>query len=156
MGLRAVPRDSDRPYFAPADILRRKHFSSGAADARVFRASGSASAADLPDLCAHRKPDPLLQPPVSFDVRSVRPWYVLVRTRADGQRRRRVRGGTLVRIRAVSHPAVVPPSGPVVAVDAVRLVRLPPLLRYRPSARARGRNSGCHRREPVMRLLLAL
>ena len=57
----------------------------------------------LADLRADEESDPLLQPAVPVDVRAVRARHVSARPRADRQRRRRLRRGPRVRVRAVSH-----------------------------------------------------
>ncbi len=48
---------------------------------------------------------------------------------------------------------MVTPAGALVAVDAVRAVRVPPIFRNRPPAGAGGRLGGADRAEPVVRLL---
>ena len=81
---------------------------------------------------------------------------VSVRPRAHRQPRGRLQRRPVVRVRAVSLSAVVAPAGAVVAVDAVRPLRLPPLLRHRPAPCARRRRGRTDRAEPFVRLLPAL
>ena len=81
--------------------------------------------------------------------------FLLVRE-LTGQRARRVRGGPALRVRALSHRAVLAPAGAVVAVDAVRAVRLPALLRHAPRLAAGRRGSRARAAELVVRLLPAV
>ena len=84
-------------------LVEREHLRAASAVARLLRAFPAAGAAGAADLRGDEESDPLLQPAVPLDVRAVRPRHVPARPRADRQRRRRLRRGARVRVRAVPH-----------------------------------------------------
>ena len=81
--------------------------------------------------------------------------FLLVRE-LTGQRARGVRGRPALRVRAVPHRPVLAPAGDVVAVDAVRAVRVQALLRVAPRVAARRRRAGARGAELVVRVLPAV
>ena len=151
--LAPVPRR--RPRRVPR-VLQREHLLPRAADARLLRASDRAGAADPSGLRPHRQHRPVVQPAVSVDLRPLGPRDVPARARADRERARGVRGRPALRVRAVPHWPVLAPAGDVVAVDAVRAVRLQALLPHAPRLAARRRRAGAGGAELVVRVLPAV
>ena len=115
----------------------------------------------LPVWALTGNPDPLLRPALSLDVRALRAGRVPVRARAHRQSARRVRRRRALRVRAVPVSTKLASAGAVVAVDAVRAVRIPQVLRLtrctdiarRTMAAAAWRSLSAHRAEPVLHLL---
>ena len=139
-----------------SQLLEREHFLSRTADARVLRTSVRAGGPDSSLLRPHRQHHPLLQPPVSLELRLIWARYVPVRARDHRKRARGTDRRPDLRVRAVSRSAVLASPGDLLTVDAIRPLRPAAIFPAEAHHTASRRRCRAHRAEPFERVLPAV